>query len=332
MVDLKSFVDQTWGLTCTALIPIEEGLINHTWLLRTPTHNYILQKINDVVFKKPEKLQEQLQALSKALQLTGLVPLEFIEVDGKSCFVFENAYYRLQKAIWPSTTLKTIDVAVAAQAASALSAFHLALDQLDFSNWEAPIPDFLDVQKRVTSFDAAKQRAEKSRLELGQKIIEKLNTQLPAISAWQALCETEPKTLIHADPKLSNYLFTQDGKKVRALIDWDTIQLGCVYYDYADMVRSFCGRGEELSAEVQLFRSDIFEALLACFDVNEDKFFIAARGLILVQSMRFLTDYLNNDIYYKVKDDLQNLRRAANQLNLALELEAHWLTTRRPTQ
>ncbi len=325
-------MDQTWGLTCTALIPIEEGLINHTWLLRTPTHNYILQKINVVVFKKPEKLQEQLQALSKALQLTGLVPLEFIEVDGKSCFVFENAYYRLQKAIWPSTTLKTIDVAVAAQAASALRVFHLALDQLDFSNWEAPIPDFLDVQKRVTAFAAAKQQAEKSRLELGQKIIEKLNTQLPAISAWQALCVTEPKTLIHADPKLSNFLFTQDGKKVRALIDWDTIQLGCVYYDYADMIRSFCGRGEELSAEEELFRSDIFEALLACFDVNEAKFFIAARGLILVQSMRFLTDYLNNDIYYKVKDDLQNLRRAANQLNLALELEAHWLTTRRPTQ
>jgi Ser/Thr protein kinase RdoA (MazF antagonist) len=291
-----------------------------------------LQKNNVVVFKNPEKLQEQLQILSKALQLTGLVPLEFIEADGKSCFVFENAYYRLQKAIWPSTTLKTIDVAVAAQAASALSVFHLALDQLDFSDWEAPIPDFLDVQKRVTAFDAAKQQAEKSRLELGQKIIEKLNTQLPAISAWQALCETEPKVLIHADPKLSNYLFTQDGKKVRALIDWDTIQLGCVYYDYADMVRSFCGRGEELSAEEQLFRSDIFEALLACFDVNEDKFFIAARGLILVQSMRFLTDYLNNDIYYKVKDDLHNLRRAANQLNLALELEAYWLTTRRPTQ
>ncbi|MEN9940776.1 MAG: hypothetical protein RL286_268, partial [Bacteroidota bacterium] len=118
----------------------------------------------------------------------------------------------------------------------------------------------------------------------------------------------------------------------RALIDWDTIQLGCVYYDYADMIRSFCGRGEELSAEEELFRPDIFEALLACFDVNEAKFFIAARGLILVQSMRFLTDYLNNDIYYKVKDDLHNLRRAANQLNLALELEAHWLTTRRPTQ
>jgi thiamine kinase-like enzyme len=285
-----------------------------------------------VVFKKPEKLQEQLQTLSKALQLTCLVPLEFIEVDGKSCFVFENAYYRLQKAIWPSTTLKTIDVAVAAQAASALRVFHLALDQLNFSNWEAPIPDFLDVQKRVTAFDAAKQQAEKSRLELGQKIIEKLNTQLPAISAWQTLCETEPKTLIHADPKLSNFLFTQDGKKVRALIDWDTIQLGCVYYDYADMIRSFCGRGEELSAEEELFRSDIFEALLACFDVNEAKFFIAARGLILVQSMRFLTDYLNKDIYYKVKDDLHNLRRAANQLNLALELEAHWLTTRRPTQ
>ena len=331
-MDLKSFVDQTWGLTCTALIPIEEGLINHTWLLRTPTHNYILQKINIVVFKKPEKLQEQLQTLSKALQLTGLVPLEFIEVEGKSCFVFENAYYRLQKAIWPSTTLKTIDVAVAAQAASALRVFHLALDQLDFSNWEAPIPDFLDVQKRVTAFDAAKQQAEKSRLELGQKIIEKLTTQLPAISAWQTLCETEPKVLIHADPKLSNYLFTQDGKKVRALIDWDTIQLGCVYYDYADMVRSFCGRGEELRAEEELFRPDIFEALLASFDVNEAKFFSAARGLILVQSMRFLTDYLNNDVYYKVKDDLHNLRRAANQLNLAQELEAYWLTTRRPTQ
>jgi aminoglycoside phosphotransferase (APT) family kinase protein len=331
-VDLKSFVDQTWGLTCTALIPIEEGLINHTWLLRTPTHNYILQKINDVVFQKPEKLQAQLQILSKALPLRSLVPLEFMEVDGKSCFQYENAFYRLLKAIWPSTTLKTIDVAVSARAAAALSTFHLALNELNFSKWEAPIPDFLDVQKRLTAFDSAIQSAAQSRLKLGQNIIEKLNALKPAINAWQVLFDTEPKVLIHGDPKLSNFLFTQDGKTVRALIDWDTIQLGCVYYDYADMVRSFCGRGEELSAEEQLFRSDIFEALLACFDVNEAKFFIAARGLILVQALRFLTDYLNNDVYYKVKDDQHNLRRTANQLNLALELEAYWLTTRRPTQ
>ncbi|MEN9969101.1 MAG: hypothetical protein RIR94_1295, partial [Bacteroidota bacterium] len=81
-----------------------------------------------------------------------------------------------------------------------------------------------------------------------------------------------------------------------------------------------------------LFKEEIFEALVATFGVDQEKLFTAALGVILVQATRFLTDYLQDDIYYKVNDEHHNLRRAANQLRLAEELKNYWLTTRKQAQ
>jgi hypothetical protein len=96
------------------------------------------------------------------------------------------------------------------------------------------------------------------------------------------------------------------------------------------MIRSYCSFGEEVPEGKPLFREDIFEVLLASFHFDELKIFKAACGVILVQALRFLTDYLQNDVYYKVKDEQHNLRRAFNQLRLAEELKAYWVTTRKP--
>jgi hypothetical protein len=96
------------------------------------------------------------------------------------------------------------------------------------------------------------------------------------------------------------------------------------------MMRSYCSFGEEVPEGNPLFREEIFEVLLETFQLDEVKIFTAACGVILVQALRFLTDYLQNDVYYKVKDEQHNLRRALNQLQLAEELKQYWFTTRKP--
>ena len=331
-MDLKQLLDSIWGLKVTEVKPIEKGLINHTWLVRTPTHNYILQRINQGVFHNPILLQDQLHVLSKNIALPHLVKLEFIEVEGQTCFEFEQYYFRLQRAITPSTTIHSIDEDVARLAAGALLEFHAALQKVSIENWKEPINNFLIPSFRIQAYQEAIKKANQSQLEIAKQAIEAINEQMLFIEAWQDLLDDEPKEFIHADPKLSNFLFTTNGKGVRSLIDWDTIQLGCPFYDYADMIRSFCSVGEEVSSKEALFRASIFEALVATFGVDENKLFTAAQGLVLVQALRFLTDFLEGNKYYKVSDELHNLRRAANQLRFVEEMQAYWTTTRRPAQ
>ena len=332
-MDLKVLLFDEWGLQPTQISPIEEGLINHTWLVRTTTSNFILQKINAHVFNEPALLQRQLEGLSKAVILPKLIPLQFLPTkSGTTFFEFENQYYRLVAAITPSRTLNSVTVENSKLAAAALLEFHAALGQIDAQHWKAPISGFLDVGLRLKVYQDTIRNIDSDRKLKASSAIKLLEENWTFLTDWQDFLEQAPQVLIHADPKLGNYLFDSNGQKVRALIDWDTIQLGSPFYDYGDMIRSFCSRGEDADPEQPLFREEIFEVLLETFQLDDVKIFTAACGVILVQALRFLTDYLQNDIYYKVKDEQHNLRRALNQLRLAEELKANWFTTRRPTR
>jgi aminoglycoside phosphotransferase (APT) family kinase protein len=330
-MDLKVLLFQEWGLQPTQISPIEEGLINHTWLVRTTTSNFILQKINAHVFKEPAHLQQQLQGLSKAVILPKLIPLQFLPTkSGTTCLEFENQYYRLAAAITPSRTLTMVTTENSKLAAAALLEFHAALTRIDAQTWQAPISGFLDVGLRLQTYQDALRNTDSERRLKATEAIALLEQNWSSLTDWQLFLEKAPKVLIHADPKLSNFLFHPSGNQVRALIDWDTIQLGSPFYDYGDMLRSYCSLGEDVPEGKPLFREEIFEALLESLQLDEVKIFTAACGVILVQALRFLTDYLQYDVYYKIKDEQHNLRRAFNQLRLAEELKAYWFTTRKP--
>lgn len=331
-MDIRSLLQTHWDLSPSQVVPITEGLINQTWLVRTAAADYILQQINIEVFKEPAVLQQQLVDLSASIQLPSLVPLDYCLISkGAALTQVEGKTFRLLKAISPSTTLQTATVQNARLAALALLEFQAALGSVSVEEWKSPIPRFLEVEFRLTSFGKAKLLAREPRKEKAAALVSKLEADWAALLDWKQLSDEAEPVLIHADPKLGNFLFHPNGKQVRALIDWDTIQLGSPYYDYGDMIRSFCSHGEDAAEHAQLFKEEIFEVLVAAFAVDQSKLYTAARGVILVQALRFLTDYLQDDRYYKVKDEEHNLRRTANQLRLASELKNYWLTTRRPT-
>lgn len=329
-MDLKALVNIEWGLTSTNILPIDNGLINRTWLVRTPTADFILQNVNTIVFKDPGTLQEQLVRVAAQIELPHLVPLHYIPTrKGQQLLMIEGQTFRLARAISPGTTLHIATELNARLAAKALQEFHSALSRLDARNWKAPIADFLDVAKRMASYESAKGAATPERKQKASRAMQDIEANWEMLRNWQHFLENQPKVLIHADPKLSNFLFHPNGKTVRALIDWDTIQLGSPFYDYGDMIRSYCSVGEEVNRDQKIFRKEIYEVIQDALDVDPIALRCAATGVIMVQALRFLTDYLENDRYYKVKDEAHNLRRAMNQLKMVEELNADWLTTQK---
>lgn len=329
-MDLKALVNIEWGLTSTNILPIVNGLINRTWLVRTPTADFILQNVNTIVFKDPGKLQEQLVRVAAQIELPQLVPLHYIATrKGQQLLLIEGQTFRLARAISPGTTLHLATELNARLAAKALQEFHSALSMLDAQNWKAPIADFLDVAKRMASYESAKGAATPERRQKAAGAIQEIEVNWEKLLNWQHFLENQPQVLIHADPKLSNFLFHPNGKTVRALIDWDTIQLGSPFYDYGDMIRSYCSVGEDVNEDQSVFRKEIYEVIEDALGVDPVALWCAATGVIMVQALRFLTDYLENDRYYRVKDEAQNLRRACNQLKMVQELNAYWLTTQK---
>ncbi|RMG88192.1 MAG: aminoglycoside phosphotransferase family protein, partial [Bacteroidetes bacterium] len=134
-----------------------------------------------------------------------------------------------------------------------------------------------------------------------------------------------PRRVTHHDTKINNILFDQKTHKARAIIDLDTLMPGTVLSDFGDMVRTFANAaGEEGDpADVRLLRP-VYEAIRAGF-LSEMKDLTAtesahlsdgAKWITLMQAMRFLTDFLSGDVYYKTRFEGQNLRRAQNQIAL----------------
>ena len=145
-----------------------------------------------------------------------------------------------------------------------------------------------------------------------------------------------PDRVVHNDAKISNVLFRNGTKKGICVIDLDTVMTGTLLTDFGDMVRSFTSSGEEDQVDPGSFicREDLFEGLASGYiegvgsfinEVERSNMLLGAKAVIYMQTVRFLTDYLNGDVYYKTAHPKHNLDRTRNQLGLLeslLEKEA----------
>ncbi|MDD5268702.1 MAG: phosphotransferase, partial [Methylococcales bacterium] len=126
--------------------------------------------------------------------------------------------------------------------------------------------------------------------------------------------------VIHGDPKLNNFLFDKKSKKIVSIIDLDTVKPGLVHYDIGDCLRSCCHR-----LETNVFDLDTCAVILkfylseagAFFSESDYHYLYAAIQLIPFElGLRFYTDYLEGNRYFKVTGADQNLQRAADQFHL----------------
>jgi hypothetical protein len=225
--------------------------------------------------------------------------------------------------------LKSPNADIAFEAGKAFGSFLAMTSDLDPSLLHESLPRFHSMSLRYTEFERALTSASADRLTMASEMIEsahELRPEMHILEEWAAE-GTIPVRVTHNDTKISNALFSKDGKAL-CVIDLDTVMPGIVHYDFGDSVRSICGTADEDEPEISEveFNLEYYKSFV--------RGFVGASGLRLTEAetkglarsgkvmtfiigLRFLTDFLNNDIYFETKYDTHNLVRARNQFRLA---------------
>ncbi len=310
-------------------VPLTSGHINSTFQISHSGRQYVLQKINRNIFPNPEAIVANGLAVANHLKDKDyphaiVTPLQF--ADGE---YLHNGEWRLFDFVENSAIYEKVNTAQQAFAAAKfLGEFHAYLQDFTVHELQETLPGFLDFESREQQFQAALKTAAGGRSLSAKDEIEFIENHRYLLDEWSAL--DLPKRAIHADPKISNFLFDKNDGKILALIDWDTLMPGSILYDFGDMVRSYTNLRDEDDPTVgNNFSPAHYEALkdgflyhlkpsLSAVEIGNME--LAAQIIVYIQAMRFLTDYLNGDVYYKVNRAEHNLHRTRNQINLLSEM------------
>lgn len=315
--------------------PITDGLINATFKVSLENQSgksYILQHINTHVFQHPENIHANIVLVGQHLKAKNYPQpvLELLQTQtGNYSFVHDGATWRMFSAIENSMTINVVQSPEQAFEVGAFFAeFYQYLKDIKTEKIQPVLPHFLDMQSRIDGFQSALSQASEERKFSASEQIKWVvdNQDLP--NKWINLYLTNalPCRLIHADPKISNVLFDAFTHKPKAIIDWDTLMLGTILYDYGDMIRSYTNtKSEDDPNPDNVFNKPIYEALTKGFlskttsfltPIEIENLAYAPQVIVYIQVLRFLTDYLNGDVYYHCTYPEQNLNRTKNQLNL----------------
>ncbi len=333
---LSTFFD-LHAASLPACEPLEAGLINMTYMVTIPQGSkepgvYILQKINPAVFKNPEVIMASMDVVAAHLARQDypdeiLRPLRNRQGALLSYDQMGSAWRLLPFIIDSVCVQQAASPQQAYESARTFSRFYAYLWTVDLAAIQPAIPNFLDFAGRMVAFQQALPAAEEGRKQTAEREIAFVTAHLDLAAKFIVLqTEQLPLRLIHGDPKISNLLFDRTGIHGRCVIDLDTLMPGTVLYDYGDMIRSYTNnRAEDDPAEQDVFNAEVYDAVTAGFlyylqdkltAVEKENLHYSAQVVIFIQAIRFLTDYLNGDIYYKTTYPLQNLYRTRNQINL----------------
>ena len=320
----------------TEVSVIESGLINNTFKLKVDEQTYIIQKLNLNVFKNPQIIHGNYSKVYEHLSTSKYTKhkLDFLKsLNGDELLLHKNDTWRISRFIDGETHHVCNSTEMAFNAAEALAEFHFHLKDFDVNEITTPIPGFCDFKFRLEEFTKATMFGNKDRILIANALIKEINSNLHLIKSYIDLEQSLPQRIIHGDPKVSNFLFSKEANSVLSIIDIDTIMPGMILYDFGDMVRSFANNSNEDSTmKNKSFESDVYEALKNGYlsigqrfmkQIERDSLGLSAMSVSLIQCIRFLTDYLNSDVYYKVTEPKQNLNRAINQFWFYKELKEY---------
>jgi len=319
----------------TQLSTISSGHINSTWLLTHFDQRFIVQKLNTHVFKHPAQLVSNAQLIEQHLntkQQQNNYPLDIVKhintCNNEYLTMLNEEPYRVLNFIEHSYSEDVVkNPAQAHQAALAFGTFASALHDFDTATLHTVIDDFHNLTMRFEQLNTAMTNSNKSRLNRCKNDIEYCLSQLHLVSELKTIAQHLPVRVCHNDTKINNMLYCSKTHKAKAVIDLDTCMPGFLLYDFGDMVRTFCSAEAEDSTNLDkvIIRKEIFEALVKGYlaplksimsKKEQASLLLGAKIMPLMLSVRFLTDYLNNDIYFKTAYPEHNLVRTQNQLAL----------------
>lgn len=318
--------------------PIGNGLINHSFRIScAQVPDFFLQKINTTVFEDPLRLQKNYMETWQyaEFEFTGLrLPAPVYCGNLKTLFRDQQGdYWRAFEFIEQSKTILVAGKPSEAKAAArAFARLTLALEEMNTSLLQEVIPGFHDLSLRYRQFESALQTELYERMAQALNTINELKQRERYCHFFEIITASDqfPLRVMHHDAKISNVLFHEKTGKVICPVDYDTVMPGYFFSDLGDLIRSMATASEENQSGSPQIRKSFYEAILTGYtDVlggiltPSERKYIHAAGLLIIymQSLRFLTDYLNGDLYYQVTHENENLERANNQLALLKNLE-----------
>jgi len=306
-----------------SLRPLGDGHINATWLAG---EGFVVQRLNPDVFKNPHAVMENMRRvcahLAEKKGTEDFYPLELLPACDGTCFweAPDGVLWRCTRYVKNARAfLKLKNPAQAFAAACAFGRFVWLLKDLPPPPLVETIPDFHNTPLRFKTFCAAVKADKAGRAIQAKSEIEFVMSH--ARLAGELLEMNFPVRTVHNDTKLSNLLFDESGQRVLCVLDLDTGRPGLVLHDFGDLARSAANTGDEDAEDLSTVRLD--EALFAelakgfvsgardALSPEEIRHMPLAMETITYElGMRFLTDYLDGDIYFRTKRPAQNLDRA----------------------
>jgi len=334
--------------TVMAVQPMGNGLINDTYLVETmegSAPDYVLQRINENVFKDVELLQRNIEIvtkhLRKKLKEEGATDidrraLQFMKtVEGKSWFRDqEGLCWRLSINIPNSVTQETVNEQSAYDTGKAFGDFERMLIDVPEELGET-IPGFHNMELKWQQLEEALQRNAANRRTEVAGMVRELEAERDEMCKAERLFREGklPKRICHCDTKVNNILYDETGQ-VLCVVDLDTVMPSFIFSDYGDFLRTAANQVAEDDERIELvaFNEQIFKAFTKGYiestasfltPIERDNLPFAVALFPYMQSVRFLTDYINGDVYWKVKYPTHNLVRAKNQLALYRDVRRH---------
>ena len=324
--------------------PYGSGHINDTYRVimqnagtATP---FILQRINTGIFKDPVALMENIQRVTTHLgsrvldqpdrdrRILTLIPAR----DGRAwCVGADGAHWRAYSFIQRARSYDSVErPEQALQAARAFGQFQQLLVDLPLPRLHDTIPDFHHTPRRLADLERAIAADTANRAALARPEIDFAMSRASIVNVL--LDAGLPERVTHNDTKFNNVLLDDDTGEGICVIDLDTVMPGLSAYDFGDMVRTATSPAQEDELDVRkvTMQFPMFEALVrgylasaGDFLTKAEKQFLAFSGKLITFEIgiRFLTDFLSGDVYFKVHREGHNLDRCRTQFKLVESIE-----------
>ena len=334
--------------TVSSVKPLGNGLINDTYIVKTEeadAPDYVLQRINHHIFTDVDVLMDNIAAVTghirAKLEKAGEDDIDrkvltFVPntADGKYYFFDGECYWRMMVFIPDAETFEAVNPDSSRNAGKAFGHFQAMLVDIPDQLVET-IPDFHNMEFRLQQLREAIADDKAGRLASVRDIADSL------LHRADSMCRAEqlhrqgllPKRACHCDTKVNNMMFDRQGR-VLCVIDLDTVMPSYIFSDYGDFLRTAANTLAEDDPDIDRveFNMDIFRAFTEGYlssargfltPVEIENLPYAAALFPYMQAVRFLTDYINGDTYYKIKYPDHNLVRTRNQFKLLQSVEAH---------
>ena len=325
--------------------PYGGGHINDTYLLDTDSARYILQRVNTNVFTRPVELMENIvnvtAFLRDAISRNGGNParetLTFIPALDGSYYLDspDEGFWRCYIYVDDALTYQQATEELFYESARALGRFQMLLDGYPASGLHEVIADFHNTSKRFETFLDAYNSNPCGRVESAREEIRFVMDRKDEMGLITSAIESGrlPLRVAHNDTKLNNILIDAATGRGLCVLDLDTVMPGSALYDFGDSVRFGAGTALEDEPDVSKMKLSLplYEAFvkgyLECAALSADEHAMLSWGAKLMTlecGMRFLTDYLMGDKYFKTSRPGHNLDRCRTQFALAADMERHW--------